>query len=137
MRNRFSNKGMAPFEEFMTGLNWDFPTVPTRKLFHVDVKETDRGYVLYADLPGYRKEDIKVEYHNKNLLITAHRDTVIETESDKFIMNERHTGEVYRSFYIDDIEEDQVQVQYEGGVLIIELPKKTDDENSRKRFEVK
>lgn len=137
MRNRFSNKGMAPFEEFITGLNWDFPAVPTRKLFHVDVKETDHGYVLYADLPGYRKEDIKVEYHNKNLLITAHRDTVIETESEKFIVNERTTGEAYRSFFIDDIDEEKVQVQYEDGMLIIELPKKSEDENSRKRFEVK
>jgi HSP20 family protein len=137
MRNRFSNKGMAPFEEFMTGLNWDFPAVPARKLFHVDVKETDRGYVLYADLPGYRKEDIKVEYHNKNLLINAHRNTVIESESEKFILNERTSGEVYRSFYIEDIDEDQVQVHYEGGLLIIDLPKKSGGENTRKRFEVK
>ncbi len=137
MRNRFSNKGMVPFEEFMTGLNWDFPNVPTREVFHVDVKETENGFTLYADLPGYKKDEIKVEYHNKNLLISAHRDTVIETKSDKFIMNERSTGEVYRSFFIDDIDEEHVEVQYEDGVLKIELPKSTNDENSRKRFEVK
>lgn len=137
MRNRFSNKGMAPFEEFMTGLNWDFPNVPDRKLFHVDVKETEGGFILYADLPGYDKDDIRVEYHNKNLTITAHRDTIIETESDKFIMNERTTGEVYRSFYIDDIDEDKVEVHYEGGVLTIDLPKSGGDSGAKKRFEVK
>lgn len=137
MRNRFSNKGMAPFEEFMTGLNWDFPNIPERMTFHVDVKETENGFVLYADLPGYRKEDIKVEYHNKNLLISAHRDTIIEKESDKFIINERTTGEVLRSFYIDDINEDKVAVQFENGVLRIELPRNKEDEQSRRRFEVK
>ena len=67
MRNRFSNKGMMPFEEFMTGLNWDYPEMPKRKLIKVDITENDTSYVLHADLPGFRKEEISVDYDDKNL----------------------------------------------------------------------
>lgn len=137
MRNRLTNKGLLPFEEFMSGLNWDYPAVPARRAFKVDVKENEKGYVVHADLPGCRKEDITVEYKNKNLVITASKEESHDEERENYILHERSSGQIYRSFYIENINEENVTVEFKDGVLTINLPKRIDEETGGRRFEVK
>ncbi len=137
MRNRFSNKGMMPFEEFMTGLNWDYPDMPKRKLIKVDITENETDYVLLADLPGFRKEDISVDYEDKNLTISAKRETAHDDQTEKYLIQERTTDMVYRRFYIDGIDEDHADVSYTDGVLKIVLPKVRNPEEGKKKFDIK
>lgn len=137
MRNRFNNKGLLPYEEFMTGLHWDYPAVSGRKSFKVDVKENEKSYLVHADLPGCKKEDIKVEYKNRNLIITASKEESYDEEKDNYILHERSSGQIYRSFYIDNINEENVTVEFKDGVLTINLPKRIEEETNGRRFEVK
>ena len=134
--NRFTNKGMYPFEEFMTGLNWDYPDMPKRKMFKVDIKEVEDRYILLADLPGFKKEDISVEYENRNLTISAKKEAELDEKTEKYIIQERTSDVIYRRFYIDGINEERVEVEYHDGVLKITLPKENSSKNG-KRFEIK
>ena len=136
MRNRFSNKGMMPFEEFMTGLNWDYPEMPKRKLIKVDITENDTSYVLLADLPGFKKEEISVDYEDKNLTISAKRETEHDEQNEKYLIQERTTDMIYRRFYIDGIDEENADVSYTDGVLKIILPKNRNTTEGKK-FDIK
>ncbi|WP_312652398.1 Hsp20/alpha crystallin family protein [Proteiniclasticum sp.] len=136
MRNRFSNKGMMPFEEFMTGLNWDYPEMPKRKLIKVDITENDKNYVLLADLPGFKKEEISVQYEDKNLTISARRETEHDEQNEKYLIQERTTDTVYRRFYIDGIDDEHADVSYIDGVLKIVLPKLSTS-NEGKKFDIR
>ncbi|HCL4436627.1 Hsp20/alpha crystallin family protein [Clostridium botulinum] len=96
--------------------------------FKVDLKETDENYLIEADLPGVKKEDIAVEFVNNYLTITAEIDSSIENKKENFVRQERHYGEFNRSFYIDNVDENNIDASFEDGVLKITLPK-LDNEN--------
>lgn len=137
MRNIFNDKGMLPFEEFLPTLNWDSPIRSQKKLFRVDVKETDTEFVVHADLAGVKKEDIAVEYKNRNLIISATKEESHSKESDTYIIRERGYGHVYRSFYIENINEDMVTCEFNNGLLTVTLPKLKEGAPGYKKFEIK
>lgn len=137
MRDIFKDKALLPFEELMTGLNWDFPAVAKKKQFRVDVKETEKEYIVHADLPGFRKEDIEVEYNNRNLMITAKREESSSEETENYIIRERTSGHLYRSFYIENINEENVTCEFKDGLLEVVLPKNMEGKVGTRRFEIK
>lgn len=98
--------------------------------FRVDVLDTDDRYELFAELPGFHKDDITVSYdEDKYLRIRAERPAE-ETEAH-FLCRERRTGTFERSFEIDDLDDSQVSVNYENGVLHVVLPRKKEDPNKK------
>ncbi|KRU24529.1 heat shock protein [Clostridium sporogenes] len=99
-----------------------------RDNFKVDLKETAEDYLVEADLPGVKKEDITVELANNYLTISAKRDSSIENKKENFVRQERHYGEFNRSFYINNVDENNIDASFEDGVLKITLPK-LDNEN--------
>ncbi|ACA54844.1 heat shock protein Hsp18 [Clostridium botulinum] len=96
--------------------------------FKVDLRETDENYLVETNLPGVKKEDIEVEFINNYLTITAKRDSSIENKEENFVRQERHYGEFNRSFYIDNVDGNNIDASFEDGVLKITLPK-LDNEN--------
>ncbi len=93
--------------------------------FAVDVIDAGDKYIMYADLAGFKKEDVKLEYINNYLIITACRNQSEEiAEEVNYIRKERCTGSVKRSFYIDDIKIDTIAASFENGVLRVTLDKK-------------
>ncbi len=98
--------------------------------FKVDLKETDEDYLVEADLPGVKKEDITVKFQNNYLTISAKRDSSIENKKENFVRQERYYGEFNRSFYINNIDENNIDASFKDGVLKINLPK-LDKENSK------
>ena len=91
--------------------------------FRVDVVDTEDRYEVFAELPGFTKEEIMISYdENKHFSISAER---LEPEMPlKYLCHERRTGKFERSFYVDDIDQEQVSATFENGVLHVLLPKK-------------
>jgi HSP20 family protein len=97
---------------------------PTMRL---DVSESDKAYTVRADVPGVKKEDIKVDIEGNRVSITAEvrRDSE-QKEGDKVVRHERYEGQQYRSFTLPHALDDATAAaKYDNGVLHLTLPKKT------------
>ena len=92
--------------------------------FKTDIKETPDGYIVHAELPGVKKEDISIDYNNNYLTISATRNNEVEEKKDSYIRRERSYGSVSRGFYISNVNKDLIKAKFDNGVLNIELPKK-------------
>ena len=88
-----------------------------------DIKETETSYIVEAELPGYSKEDIKVELSDGILTISAETNKESEETKDNFVRKERYMGKVSRCYSFDDVDEDSVKAKYNNGILSIELVK--------------
>lgn len=98
------------------------------RLMRTDVRETEKGYELDIDLPGFKKEDVHAELKNGYLTISAQKSLEKEekkTEEGRYLRRERYSGSLSRSFYVGEaITEDDVKAKFENGILQISLPKK-------------
>ena len=96
-----------------------------KNLMKTDVRETDTSYELDVDLPGFKKDEINVDLQNGYLTIQASKglDKDQKDQQGRYIRQERYAGDCSRSFYVGDIQPDQVSAKYEDGILKISLPK--------------
>lgn len=111
---------------FFRGFEDDFFNSEPIKPFKTDIKDLGDNIRLEADLPGVKKEDIKIDIENKYLTISAERKSEKEDKDEKgnFIRRERSYGSFSRSFDISGIESEKISAKYEDGVLILTMPKK-------------
>ena len=100
--------------------------VPTPSQIKVDVKETDGGYTVQAEVPGVPKEDIHVSIDGNVVSLRAEgRQHDQKTEGEKVLRAERYFGSVARSFQLPvDVDAAQAKAKYDNGVLTLTLPKK-------------
>ncbi len=106
-------------------------------LMKTDIKENDDSYSIVVDLPGYSKDNIKVEVEDGYLTIHATiNNENEETKKGKFVRRERYFGECSRSFYVgDSVETTDVKAAFKNGILSLEIPKKEDKkEISEKKY---
>ncbi len=98
----------------------------TSKVMRTDIKEGKDDYKIIIDLPGYEKEDIKIDIENGYLNVTARMDERNEDKEDgKFVRRERYFGECSRSFYVgDELESEDIKASFKNGTLKLEVPKK-------------
>ena len=92
-----------------------------------DVRETEDGYELDIDLPGFKKDEVTAQLDNGYLTIQASKglDKEQKDKKGKYIRKERYAGSMSRSFYVGDaITEEDVHAKYEDGILILSVPKK-------------
>ena len=106
------------------------------KVMRTDIKEHDDCYDIIIDLPGYEKEDIKVDIDNGYLTVCATMNKDNEEKSKgKFVRRERYFGECSRSFYVgDDIEVEDVKGSFKNGTLKLEIPKVEEKEKETKKY---
>ena len=98
-----------------------------------DIYEKHNKYHIDMDIPGFNKEDIKIECNKGNLIISAeHNQEHEEKEEKKYIRRERSYGKVQRSFYLGDINEENIEANFHNGTLHIIVPKK--EEKDKKKF---
>lgn len=100
-----------------------------------DISEKDNSFIVEMDLPGYKKEDIKVECNNGNLIINCEKKEEKKDESKKYIRRERRYGKYSRSFYLGDIDQESIKASYEDGTLTIIVPK-IDEEKNKKYIDI-
>ena len=92
-----------------------------------DVKETDAGYEVDIDLPGFKKDEISAKLENGYLTISAAKglDKDEQDKNGKYIRKERYAGSMSRSFYVGDgVTQDDIKAKYEDGILRLVVPKK-------------
>ena len=96
-----------------------------RAIMKTDVRETDNSYEVDIDLPGFKKDEIDVDLKDGYLTISASKglDKDQKDKEGKYIRQERYAGAMSRSFYVGDIQPEQISAKYEDGILKISLPK--------------
>ena len=98
-----------------------------QNMMKTDVKETDEGYEVDIDLPGFKKDEIQLELNNGYLTISTQKALEKDEKNKKgrMLRQERYAGTMQRSFYVGEhITEEDVKASYESGVLHLVLPKK-------------
>ena len=99
----------------------------SKNLMKTDVKETDNGYELDIDLPGFKKDEITAHLEDGYLTVSAAKG-VDKDEKDKegrYIRRERYSGSMTRSFYVGNaVSEQDIKAKYEDGILSLSIPKK-------------
>lgn len=95
------------------------------KMMKTDIKEKDNHYLIDVDLPGYEKENIKIEVEDGYLTVHATMNSENnEEEKGKFLRRERYFGECSRSFYVgDNIQPEDIKASFKNGTLSLEIPK--------------
>ncbi len=116
-------------EFFSGGPNWTSG-------FSVDIQEQDNAYVLEAEIPGISKDNIHVDVEKDYLTIKVQQDEATEEKDDRYIRRERRQSACQRSFYIGDIKADEIQAQYEDGILRIHLPKLDETAQTRRAIDI-
>jgi HSP20 family protein len=104
-----------------------FPALYSRSgQMKVDVRENENEYLVEADLPGFKKEDISVDYDDETLTISAKCDETKEEKDEKdanYLRRERVACSTTRSFTVPDIDAEKISAAMEHGVLKVTLPK--------------
>ena len=90
-----------------------------------DIKEAKNTYVLKADLPGVREEDVQVSLNGNLLAVSGKREEEHREEGEQYYTVERSCGTFSRSFVLPDgIDGDNISADLKGGVLTIQIPKR-------------
>ena len=114
---------MLPRKNYYLNDYFDMFGMPYNKEYmKTDIYEKEEKYILEIDLPGIRKENIKINYENGYLTITAEKN-VLSSSPNTYIRRERFYGEVKRSFYIGIKKESDLKAKYTDGILTITFPK--------------
>ena len=110
---------------------------PAMASFRTDVTDTGDAFVLDAELPGFKKEDIKIDVENDCLTITAERKADEEEKQKNFIKRERFYGSFSRSFDVSGVNVDGIEAAYNDGILKLTMPKKVETVPPTRRLEIK
>ena len=91
-----------------------------------DVRDHEDHYEVEMDLPGFKKDEIKLELNSGYLTVTASKglDKDEKDKNGKYIRKERYTGHCSRSFYVgEDLKQEDIKAKFENGLLLLEFPK--------------
>ena len=112
-------------------------SVPAVTAFRTDVLDTGDAFKLECELPGFKKEDIKIDIENDCLTISAERSSDDKDEKDNYVKRECFYGSFTRSFDVSGINVDNIEAGYSDGVLTVTLPKKAAEVPASRRLEIK
>lgn len=103
-----------------------FFTEHESKIMKTDIKEKTDKYLIGIELPGYQKENIKINVEDGYLTVHAEINSDNEEkEEGKFVRRERYVGSCSRSFYVgNEVKSEDIKASFKNGILKIEVPKK-------------
>lgn len=116
---------MRPQRNYYLNDYFDIFNIPynrEKEYMKTDIYEKSNKYILEIDLPGVSKENIKINYENGYLTISASKNS-LSSNPDTYIRRERLYGEIKRSFYIGMKKESDIKAIYKDGILTISFPK--------------
>lgn len=113
--------------------NFAFPDIDralygknAKNLMKTDVQETETDYVVDIDLPGFQKDEIRMQLEDGNLTVSAAKslDRDEKSENGNYVRRERYAGSMSRSFYVGNhVTEEDIHPRYENGILSFHIPK--------------
>ena len=99
----------------------------TPNFMRTDIKETEEGFEILIDLPGFDKENVAAELKEGVLKVTAQTSTETEEKKGTYLRRERFSGQCSRQFYVgEDVEEADITARFDNGTLQITVPKKVE-----------
>ena len=119
LRPSRKNTNRDVFDEFFAP---DFFTREVKGM-RTDVTETEKEYLLEIELPGFNKENVEISVENGYLTVSAKKDEEKETKNDRYVSRERYTGSLTRSWYVGEIDQEQIKASFNNGVLNVSVPK--------------
>lgn len=128
--NKRENYFFDPLFEAFFGDNYqerNFGFLPMK----TDIKENKDTYELAIEIPGFDKKDIKLDYEDEYLTVTASINR-FENKEGNYIRRERFSGVNSRSYYIGEIDEKKIKASYKDGVLFVTFPKENLEEKEAK-----
>ena len=126
-----------PFRGFASDVDHKLYGKHAGNLMKTDLKEREGEYELSVDLPGFKKDQIKLQLQNGYLTISVAKG-LDEQEKDKqgrIVHQERYTGAMARSYYIGEhLREEDVKARFEDGVLTLRFPKEAPQKLPEQRY---
>lgn len=107
------------------------------RIMRTDVKEKKDSYEVDVDLPGFKKDQIRVELENGYLTISATKgaNNDEQNKEGKYIRRERYTGTMSRSFYVgEDVQQEDIHAKFEDGILKLTVPKEDPKKVEEKKY---
>lgn len=101
-----------------------------------DIYEEEGKYYIEADFPGFKKEDISINFDRGYITVKAMKKQETKDNNKNYIRRERKMSSIERSFYLGDVNQNEIDAQFKDGSLLIEIPK-TEQESSKKQIEIK
>lgn len=120
------------FEDFWLE---DYRPVYSNRM-RVDIREDEEKYILEAELPGIKKEEIVLEAKDNILTISIEKNEKIDEEKENYIIKERRYGSMSRSFSIDNVNIEKIKAKFENGILSVTLPKLESKNNKSKKINI-
>lgn len=109
-----------------------------KELMKTDIKEGENEYTLEIEMPGIKKENVKIELSKGYITISAENNNEVEEKENNYIRKERHYGSFTRSFYVGDkVEMNDINASMDNGILSITVPKEESEEPEKKYIEIK
>lgn len=126
------------FDDFFPSIRSNAETNNGFMIPRVDIEENENSYLITADLPGIKKEDLHVELNNGMLTIRAqHEESSEEKKEGVVIRRERRTGSYSRSFNVGKgVSEEGIKGEFNDGVLKLTVPKASQVEPQTKRIQI-
>ena len=123
---------MLPSRIFFDSFLDDMEPKKLDKMMKCDIYEEDGMYHILMDAPGFKKEDINIEFHKGDLkIVLAHKEN--KKDDKKYVRKERTSfTRCERSFYLGDIDEDRIKAEFKDGILKISVPKEENAAASKK-----
>jgi HSP20 family protein len=127
-----------PMDDFFGDFGKNFFNSVAGNQMKTDVFEKQGNYEVQAELPGFKKTDIHLDYDNDTLSIHATHDLQQEktNQAGKVLRKERTASNINRAFYLPNVEADGIEAKYDGGMLNITLPKKVAKDNDAHQIEI-
>ena len=114
---------MLPKRNYYLNDYFDMFNIPYNKEYmKTDIYEKENKYILEIELPGIKKENIKINYENGYLTIKAEKN-ILSSNPNTYVRRERFYGEIKRSFYIGIKKDTDLKAKYIDGILTITFPK--------------
>ena len=135
--NLFDDWMDFPFERDFFGGKNPLYGKHAKNMMKTDVKETDNGYEVDIDLPGFKKDEVNAKLENGYLTISASKglDKDEKDKEGKYIRRERYAGAMSRSFYVgEQVHQEDIHAKFEDGILRLSVPKKDVKEVEKKNY---
>lgn len=137
--NRRKEELSLPAFDLFNNMLDDFFTegLPARRslvcdTFKVDVREDEKNYIVEAELPGVKKEEISISLDESRLNISVTRDEKVEEEKKNYLHRERRFCSMQRSIYLNEADNAGIRAKLENGELTVTVPKKQNVDTSIK-----
>lgn len=132
-----SNSLSTGFDEFNNMIDdffadgWPFRRSLLADTFKIDVQEKDKEYIVEAELPGVKKDDVSLDYDEGKLSISVKKSEESEEKKKNYIHRERRYSSAARSVYLENANPDGISAKLENGILCITVPKQERPDNSK------